>query len=648
MCGISGFVDFMHGVQPSILWEMTEIIRHRGPDDEGYALFSERDCIFAYGNDTVESAREGSIPVKNAPVGKYALGLGHRRLSILDLSARGHQPMSLGERYTVVYNGEIYNYIELADELNALGYGFQGTGDTEVLLAAYDAWGKDCVNRFNGMWAFCIYDKEKRELFFSRDRFGVKPLYYWTQENRLVFGSELKQLMQVPFIPHTVNNRTAALHLFLSVQNTTDDTFFEGIRQLPAGCNMIIQLDFQRGSVTVPRIERYYHLRSRVLLQAGRPDAAERLGEQLERAVRLRLRADVKVGSCLSGGMDSSSIVALACLALREQGRDPVDFETVTSHFPDHPEIDESNFAKMVAQAAGCSPSLVTPRMQPDGKELEDLIWHQDIPIPGLSLLVQWNVFKTAAERGIKVLLDGQGSDEAIGGYASQHYAFLANWFEMNGLAGSMSRFREAAENGGLPRANLIPAVRKRFRTEFTFPDDPAIFSQLLLNFNDKQAVNDLLKRRDNQEILFDAMLRTSLPQILHWEDRDSMAFSLETRVPFTDYEYVETVLSIPLAEKIQNGFTKYPLRKFMQGKMPEDVIWRKNKLGFPAPDEAWLYSLHRDYVLDLFDHARSAPYYNIPRLRQQYLEQSAPHFPLVRFVLFEIWMRTFQMNIQS
>jgi asparagine synthase (glutamine-hydrolysing) len=307
MCGISGLIALNNeNIEGVLIKKYTDIIAHRGPDDDGFFL-------------------EGS------------LALGHRRLSIIDLSKDGHQPMSYLEKYVIVYNGEVYNYLELREELIKLGYSFRSKTDTEVMLAAYDAWGEDCLNRFNGMWAFILYDRSKKTVFCARDRFGVKPMYYSQIGNLLCLGSEIKQFTVVPGWKAKANNKRLLDFLMLNVFDHTEETLFENVFQLKGGCKLVVDLQNNKWNVS-----RWYDLSKKISRTNGSERNADTFLKLMKDSVNLRLRSDVKVGSCLSGGLDSSTIVCLVNELLKEKNKSEIQ-ETVSSCFAEK-QFDESTF----------------------------------------------------------------------------------------------------------------------------------------------------------------------------------------------------------------------------------------------------------------------------------------------------------------
>ena len=648
MCGISGYIDMKHGVDKNVLRDMTQMIRHRGPDDEGYALFTQNKVVFAKGDDTAEQI--DASPIEDIQCQDYFMGFGHRRLSILDLSVLGHQPMQKHNK-VLTYNGEVYNYIEIREELKKQGYTFVSNCDSEVILSAYDCWGDRCVEKFNGMWAFAIYDLSNHNLFMSRDRFGVKPLYYYYNNDKLIFSSEIKQILRDETVTRIVNEEILAHYLKYNFREYSENTFFKGISVLIGGCNMNVTFDFNKKCIKDIKIDRYYALSERVKVQPC-DDSAKLIGDALRKAVRLRMRSDVKVGSCLSGGLDSSSIVGIVCDSLKKDGKDSGDFETVTIGFPGEDKINEVNFSKAVVDYCGCKENLITPDSKSMMEHLEKLVWHDDEPLPHLGIEVSYAVFKGAADNGCEVFFDGQGGDEGLTGYYFYYANYLWNVLKKQGGFKFRKELKKIVSSSDMSyKAAIIymlyfniPAVRM-LGNEFRRGGYMSKRARKAVNTKN---LSMFFGSKDGLDRQIEDYLYGSLPCILHWEDRNSMASSVETRLPFLDYEYVEKVLSVAVTDKLEKGYTKAPLRKYMVGMLPDDVIWRKNKLGFPAPTEKWLWEMPKEYIMELLDNAKSGAFFNIRKLKSDYLRHKGDASMLQKFIAVELWMRAFELRSEA
>lgn len=550
MCGISGLVNkSSRSIQIEPLQQMNELIRHRGPDADG----------FYYWNN---------------------VGLAHRRLSILDLSEEGNQPMHFGEKYTIVYNGEVYNYLEIKEELVGLGYVFKSATDTEVILAAYDCWGDSCLERFNGMWAFAILDKSKNELFCSRDRFGIKPFYYTDNGDYFGFGSEIKQLL--PLQSSIKADRFVLIEsLLTNIDNHSERTYFEGIFTLLPGHSMCISLtDFK------VQIQQYYSLYDRVKPSHNDLiDDTATLKAILKSSVSLRLRSDVTVGTCLSGGLDSSAISAIASEEYVEKtGR---KFTAIHARSSER-ETDESGYANEVSDYYDMDMHIVTPKTRDFVQLVDEVVYTQEEPFGSPSMFMGYHVFQKAKELGCKVMLNGQGGDEVLLGYERYFTSYLHSLPFYQRIKGLILQ----ADNSGLSFKDAF--LYSFYFSSFRIRKAKLIRESLIRHELLKAFSFDTLKKsvdsfKDVYELQKLEISTIQLPHLLRYEDRNSMRHSIETRLPFLDYRMVEASLSMKPESKIIDGWTKYVLRRALKGILPDSVIWRKNKLGFNAPEKTWL-----------------------------------------------------------
>ena len=594
MCGIAGLLSTTTRLDPALITQMMSSLRHRGPDDEGYLAVNTKNPAYPVEQLIgLDSAIQSHVSISNYS-GPDSLYLGHRRLSILDLSPMGHQPMSYGEDFWIVFNGEIYNYLELKSELISYGYEFHTGTDTEVILASYAHWGEDCVSRFNGDWAFCIFDRTQRKLFLSRDRYGVKPLYFFHKNGDFAFASEIKALLDLPFIQRKLNLTKAFEYYVLHCRDHSDQTLFEDIFQVAPGQNCVI--DIPTGK---PSIYRYYSLS--FCPDLGEYDNKKALSyvadvrELLFDAVRLRLRADVEVGTCLSGGLDSSAIVAIAA-KLRGGNDSRAALHTFTASFPGKPE-DEKRFARIAADHSKVLSHYVYPTAQGYETSLSKLLYHLDEPFGSSTVYSQWEVLREASQY-VKVVLDGQGGDEVFGGYLHNKASFISGLF----LGGRIMEFaRElglTSEYGGnlaqtlhvlktIPFFLLNPKLQNSL---FSFLNRKQIAAFMKafgeIGISGQEQIENFFSPRANEQ-LWNYMTQTSLPYLLRAEDRNSMAFSIEARVPFTDYRLVDYVFALPAVYKIHNGWTKWLLRLAVRDLLPPEITWRKDKKGFSTP--SWI-----------------------------------------------------------
>lgn len=550
MCGISGIISKRdHPVESSCIQRITDLVAHRGPDGKGYY----------FGNN---------------------FALGHRRLSILDLSEHGQQPMVYAERYWIVFNGEIYNYVEIRSELEKKGHTFRSATDTEVILAAYAEWGHDCCARFNGMWAFAIYDAHDEKLFLARDRFGVKPLYYLDQSERFAFGSEIKQLLALQ--ASIRSNRSILIEsLLTSIEGHTTDTFFEGVKSFPQAHHGTYDLKTHRFA-----IRRYYELRIDHSLQdLSISEATTRFRELFENSIQLRLRSDVRVGTCLSGGLDSSATSGVASTFYHAHA----DERFVAVHAKSiDAERDESRYARIVADHLGLDLHLVQPQTSDFLSNIDELVDTQQEPFGSPSLFMAWHVFQKARALGCKVMLNGQGGDEVLLGYERYFAAFLASIPAHRLLGEAFSQRRHS-------KLNLRDVAL--YKLYFTSPSvrisrlkRRSFLLSSIKNAHDFDTIrrsSQSFKNLDNLQILEISSLQ--LPHLLRYEDRNSMRHSVESRLPFLDYRLVEFCISIPIQHKIHDGWTKFILRKAISDIVPDAVAWRRDKIGFEAPERTWI-----------------------------------------------------------
>ncbi len=592
MCGIAGIFS-RKGIESEYLTLMSSALEHRGPDGYGYMLFSKEQGIRMVFNDSVS---------KCAP-NHDMIGFAHRRLSVIDLSEASLQPMKdESNTYCVVYNGEIYNYLDLKMELKAMGYSFKTSGDTEVLIRAYEAWGPECMKKFNGMWAFVLLDIRNQCLIISRDRFGIKPLYYLIHDNTLYFASEIKGLLRIPFFDKKPNERIVAKYLLAGLVDDTKETFFDGIYQFPAAHWAKISL---RADNLIVRTEPYWLLPS-VTYQGSEKDATSKFRELFLDSVRIHAQSDVPVGTCLSGGLDSSSIVCASDL-LRERLQIPNYTHSAFGYSPSEEKYSEKKYMDMVVDATSVRLNKIDFTQDQFQRALPLIIQAQDEPFASASIVAQWFVFQKAKENGMTVMLDGQGSDEIMAGYHTYFVNIALNLIAKKDFIGYWSlRSKYQREIGAFPlsyglfslgiiasvlpqyfRSLLRPGARFIRRLKKTSPIAPERIS-LTHTLMKQYPTGDIVSGYPHSlnEELQKQVQSISLPALLRYEDRNSMAHSIEARVPFLDSRLVEFVFTLPDELKIRGVTTKHILRESMKGILPEAVRTRKDKMGFkPNPD---------------------------------------------------------------
>jgi asparagine synthase (glutamine-hydrolysing) len=595
MCGIAGIVS-PTGVSARSLGGMAATLRHRGPDGEGFALCSRGGEIRA----AASLADVASMP------GPCTVGLAHTRLSIIDLSHASDQPMLDPEtRHALVYNGEIYNYLELRRSLIERGHRFSTTGDTEVVLRAYIEWGERCVERFVGMWAFAMLDPSRNVLFLSRDRFGIKPLYYWSATGTFCFASEIKALRAVPGVDPEPDRGVVAKYIPTGVVDDTDHTFFAGVLQLPPAHNMDVRLD---GSLEA-RPWRYWAPPDGNGDESV-ADAVERFRAALEGSVRLHLRSDVAVGTCLSGGLDSSSIVCVAA-KLRELGGVPTYAHHGFGYVPQDARYSEEPYMKEVASKARARMTYVRRSPERFHEVIVPVVRHHDEPFGSTSIVAQWFIFESARAAGIKVMLDGQGADETLGGYPvylSQLATHLIRAHRLLAFARYAAAYRRQFGRAPISFVDVasrkarrgLRAVAPRARIGAGTVADIAADVVLPALGLPEPFPREHTRPSSLHEILKSQTMSMSLPALLRVEDRNSMFHSIEARVPFLDHRLVELLFRMPPDLKIRDARTKYVLREALAGTLPEAVRMRRDKVAFQAdPSVTWRFaSEHRDAIL--------------------------------------------------
>ncbi len=585
MCGIFGMIS-KNGTPPNmeLIRQATSRLAHRGPDGEGY--FSEGPVAF-----------------------------GHRRLAIIDLTDAAAQPMSR-QGCTIIHNGEIYNYLELRKELEAAKFQFTTHSDTEVILAAYNYWGTDCLSRFKGMWAFAIYDSARQKVFCARDRFGMKPFFYYQTPDYFYFASEIKAFTSLPGWRARPDTSSVYDFLVLGQQHRGAETLFEGVAQLEPG--QWLSYDLNRHT---HQIETYYDVNTLdTRFEGSFEAAAERFGFLLDQSVLMHQRADVSCGIALSGGLDSSSLLGVMC---RQQKPGPSPTLTAISYCADHPTFNECHYVEQLEQQFDFRSVKITPSFE----DLTDrVVEAQDEPPLSSSLLAQYAVFQAAKDHGIKVMLDGQGGDELLAGYPTYYRPWLLD-IGFDKPSQLLMALRQLWQDP--------PISRQKAWYKLTADKDFGRFVKIP-SPQEKESDSTPFNRFGRYSR---AMIRShNLPALLHFEDRNSMAHGVEARLPYLDHELLEFCLSLPAEYKIRSGFRKAVLRISMSEILPNPIAWRKDKLGFKAPEEMWirqqreafLPAIQRttDHFPDIFERNLAGWAAEVLERNQQY------YFPL----LWRIW----------
>ncbi|HEY8723860.1 MAG TPA: asparagine synthase (glutamine-hydrolyzing) [Gaiellaceae bacterium] len=561
MCGICGIVDFAAPVNSEAVKTMAAALAHRGPDGIGVAADAN-----------------------------YALGA--TRLAVLDTSDAAAQPFIAADGQAVlVFNGEIYNYRELRQELEGRGERFRSNGDTEVVLAAYRHWGAACVERFVGMWAFAIFDKKSRRLFASRDRFGIKPFYFQHAGTRLVFGSEPKAFAAAKLLDRQPDLTAISRYLEQGWLDEGERTFFVGLRRLEPGHNLVQD---EHGL----HIARYW---SPSAAGTAPKDPEGAIREALIDSVRLHLRSDVSVGACLSGGIDSSAVVSIVSrfVGTEDSVRVGAHLQTFTAFF-EQPRLDERPFAQAVVEQTNAAATWITFGVDDLVKDIPRIVFAQDEPFGSTSIAAQWYVMRAAASAGVTVLLDGQGADESFGGYRAQlgwaaHDLIRSGRFaEAVRIARQLIRQNNRAGAAALTQPFIPAHVRESVRGRLR---GGGLRSQHLVG---------VPVAGDGRVGSFDGLRRQlltsrGLPELLRYEDRNSMDHSIEARVPFLDHRLVELALALPPRILFAGGESKSVLRSALKNVVPDSILARRDKVGFETPTTAWFRGGLGDLAGDVF-----------------------------------------------
>lgn len=636
MCAIAGIYSLKgRPLKAQVLSRMNGLMKHRGPDGQGYLLVDTQLNKFKY------YAQPEEMNCASGNGLNTDLALAHRRLSIIDLSEAGRQPMcSEDGQIWVVCNGEIFNYVELREDLVALGHRFKSRCDTEVIVHAYEAFGVDCVKYFNGMWAFTLWDARKKMLFCSRDRFGIKPYYYYFNGKIFSFASEIKALLLVNRAQP--NERAVFNYLVKSFGfiDVTEETLFQHIYQLLPAHNLIVSA----GGI---RCKRYWEAGERRLAYSEQ-EAVEQFRALFVDAVRIRMRSDVQVAGALSGGLDSSAITCVIKKTLNIN-----NYETYSACF-DSAEYDERPYIRAVVEDTQFKDNYVFP----DSTSLFDVIqkqlWFQDEPFNAMWVHSQWFIYQRAAENGVKVFLNGHGSDESLGGYYPHFpalWAELLRRFHWKKLFQEISSFR-ARQNG---RALPVSAIARHLFSYYA----PARLKELLSKEADFLRAAFLAEQRGNvyryenpqkdllNRYLYESLFIAPIRGMLHFDDRNSMAHSIEARVPFLDYRLIELVFGLPGAYKLKNGTNKFILREAMRDVLPPAILQRYAKKGFSSAAPQW-FRQEKGYLRNLFNSPefKSRQYLDhqevLKRLDMHIEGKIDGHEQLCSWITLELWCRRF------
>tara|TARA_Y100001970_G_scaffold294069_1_gene446462 strand:- start:5250 stop:7211 length:1962 start_codon:yes stop_codon:yes gene_type:complete len=636
MCGLAGIITSHDEELESSMNRMLELISHRGPDGRGIKILTLKD--------------------------KGYLALGHNRLAIIDTSDAGLMPMqSKDGTYHIIFNGEIFNYIELKQELLEIGYKFDTQTDTEVLLNAYIEWGSNCLNKLNGMFSFAIHDSNSDELFVARDRYGVKPLYYYYSNNIFTFASEIKSLLTIKEVPARPNNDVLGKFLLTGVINDSEKTCFDDIFSLKPGH----YLKFNQKKLEIKKWYKFYPLDpSKYEGNDNFNDSIEDFKVLFNDAVRLRLRSDVEVGACLSGGLDSSAIVgSIAQILSQIEKTTKGSFKTFSSIYQD-PEISEVQYVQAVTELTKTKNFSFSPNPDKFWSQVSNIVWHNDEPIQTPTIFNQWTVMEVAKHKGVKVTLDGQGVDELAGGYPTYFSIYLAELLRKFKFIQFFKTFREIVSKEGegrnlfsllfricfhlLPKQILtlllfIPPFKLILTNQSITPLLKNEFVKDWFKISKKQLFLQKMHSSSLQERLSFDLSFISIPALLRYEDRSSMASSIEARTPFLDFRLVEKIQTLPSKFLIKNGLSKALIREGVKDLIPSVVFNRTDKKGYPIPSSNWL-NMYSSKIKKLFlQDAFLNKYFNkdLGRLFDLH-DNSLKGEELWRILFAELWFREF------
>jgi len=591
MCGISVYFH-KQKITPLVYKEFCDslqLINHRGPDDEGIVLINT-----LTGDYKVSRSYIGNIELENGSwVEDYNLILGHKRLSILELSEKGHQPMMGNDGSWIVFNGEIYNYIEVRDELKSIGGIFDTNSDTEVILEAYRIWGENCLNKFNGMWSFVIWDNSNKNIFISNDRFGVKPLYYFEKEDNLILISETKQIAAYKNLNLDLNQIHISQFLKYGYTDTDEKTMYNGLyRFKKSNYISFTSNEYQNGFLRENQIN-YYSINSN-RIQISKEQAIEKFRFLFQDAVKIRMRADVDFAFAISGGLDSSAILYTARdIFQKEKKTNKIKaFASVT---PGYSNADESQFIDIVVKDLDCDTTYCNPLNDFTIEDFEKHVYHQDEPLKGTSFMAQWNLYKNISKTGIKILFNGQGADEVFAGYHHHFYKYCRQLIASGKLISYLKAVRAYSEIKNISSKKIHKLVLNEIRLKLKFKN--------ILSETDSNLF-DYWNRIDNlHEILVRDFDTFQLPNYLRVDDRNSMAFSIESRHPFMDFRLVEFGFSLPDSLLIHNGWQKSIIRESMS-ELPSTIRYRTDKKGFTTPHQEWMekYKIDFSEYLSIFN----------------------------------------------
>ena len=614
MCGILVYYgkDKLNKEHPSL-----EVIKHRGPDNVG---------------------------VKNFTLGQNELTLGHRRLSILDLSNSAHQPMNyINTDLWITFNGEIYNYKSLKKELEREGYNFVTQSDTEVLLAAYYKWGEECLNRFNGMFSFAIWDNSKKTLFVARDRYGIKPAYFWNSSKGFSISSEIKQLAELNYFERKMNYDVVYQFLEHGIFSYDSNTMWKDVFELePGSC---FTIDFNKWKMGTPfKIKEWYTpsfiSNKRELISED--EACEQFKNLFQESLIKRLHADVNVGALISGGLDSSAIVSLA--TKNQLVSSPLNTYSIIYK---EKKFSEDKYINIVNKDLGLKAKSYTFNHLNYIENMDKTIWYNDLPTTGRSIFSHAFLYQNIDSNQNKVILEGQGADEYLGGYGSFHIAYMLECLKKMKLIEFYKEYQGFKKTRvGSLQSDIRSFIRYGFPKAYKLLKKSNDYSEFFKL--PKVAISKINRQQNNVELIYKTRFQI-LRGILHSVDRASMSGSIETRVPFLDHKLVEYTLALPFNYKIRNGIRKYILRESMKNVLPKAIYNRMDKMGFSSPEEIWIKNELKDFFKLELKEATSLPFLDSKKINAHFENFSNKDISLnkslIRLINLNRWIKIFNIS---
>jgi asparagine synthase (glutamine-hydrolysing) len=567
MCGIAGLIRFSdREVKADVIEEMTAAVAHRGPDGSGVDYYRD--------------SPDGIAVCDSGATTSWRVALGHRRLSIIDLSEAGRQPMSYRGRLWITFNGEIYNYVELRRELERLGHGFRSQTDTEVILAAYDEWGGGCFERLRGMWGLAILDGRRKRIVISRDRLGIKPLYVVKTSDLIAIASEIKQFAELPGFELTPNKAVVQGYLRTGYEQP-GRTFFNSVMPLPEGTWQTI--DLANGEFSEP-VEYWHPERIEATIDDS-AEAARQFREALLESVGIHLRSDVPVGCALSGGLDSSAIAGCVKRLANGSARPLETFSVVFPGFT----LDERQFAEQVVARCQCSPHYTTPTPEQFLDDFSRFTWIHDEPVGSLAQYACYALARLMRSCDVPVTLNGQGGDEILAGYWQSYFMHLRGLFRSGRLMRLGWSFARSVLPGGNPElVRQVPVMFGRYRARRSAAAALENESTESTETSVAERLEHVFSMTEQQRRVYE-IRRMYLPRLLKWDDRNFMAFGVEGRYPFLDHRLIELALSFAPETLYSRGWIKEPLRRGLSGMLPDSILRRRTKSGFETPQVEWL-----------------------------------------------------------